>query len=227
MSEMVGSKETLERFQNVLGRIASACSSAGREECAVELIAVSKTYSTDHIRPVLHEGQRVFGENRVQEAKEKWPALKRDFEDIKLHLIGPLQTNKVKDALGLFDVIQTLDREKLARAFVKARGQGTSLPDFYVQVNTGAEPQKAGQLPEAVDAFLEMCREDCQLNVMGLMCIPPAGEPAGDHFDLLREIARRNGLVHLSMGMSGDFESAIAHGATAVRVGSAIFGSRE
>ena len=226
MSETVENKETLERFQNVLGRIASACSTAGRDAYAAELIAVSKTYHGDHIRPVLREGHKAFGENRVQEAKEKWPALKAEFDGIKLHLIGPLQTNKVKDALGLFDVIQTLDREKLARAFVKAREQGASLPDFYVQVNTGAEPQKAGQLPEAVDAFLEMCREDCKLNVVGLMCIPPVGEPASDHFDLLREIAQRNGLERLSMGMSGDFETAIAHGATAVRVGSAIFGSR-
>ena len=226
MSEMVENKETVARFQDVRGRISSACLLAGREADAVELIAVSKTYSADHIRPVLKEGHRAFGENRVQEAKEKWPTLKQEFDDIELHLIGPLQTNKVKDALGLFDVIQTLDREKLARAFVKAREQGAKLPAFYVQVNTGCEPQKARQLPQQVDGFLEMCRADCHLNVVGLMCIPPVGEHAADHFDMLRDIARRNGIAQLSMGMSGDFETAIAHGATAVRVGSAIFGSR-
>lgn len=226
MSEMVENKETLERFNVVLSRITAACSLAGREIQAVDLIAVSKTYGADHILPVLDAGHRAFGENRVQEAKEKWPPLKQKFDDTKLHLIGPLQTNKVKDALELFDVIQTLDREKLARAFVKAREQGARLPDFYVQVNTGLEPQKAGLFPDAVDGFLDMCRADCKLNVVGLMCIPPAGEPAGDHFDLLAEIAERNNLRQLSMGMSGDFETAIAHGATAVRVGSAIFGNR-
>lgn len=226
MSEMLENKETLGRFQNVVDRLASACVRAGRQGDAADLIAVSKTYDAAHIRPVLEAGHRAFGENRVQEAKDKWPELKHEYEGVELHLIGPLQTNKVKDALGLFDVIQTLDREKLARAFVKARAQGASLPSFYVQVNTGCEPQKAGQLPDAVDGFLKMCREECQLNVVGLMCIPPVGEPAGPHFDLLAHIAARNGLSQLSMGMSGDFETAVAHGATAVRVGSAIFGQR-
>ena len=223
---MGASKETLERFNNLLSSIAAACSFAGRAMEGVDLIAVSKTYGADYILPVLEAGHRAFGENRVQEAKEKWPALKQNFDDTKLHLIGPLQTNKVKDALELFDVIQTLDREKLARAFVKAREQGARLPDFYVQINTGLEPQKAGLFPDVVDDFLDMCRADYKLNVVGLMCIPPAGELAGDHFDMLAEIAQRNSLKQLSMGMSGDFETAIAHGATAVRVGSAIFGSR-
>lgn len=226
MPETMENKETVACFQNVVRRISSACTAAGRKANDAELIAVSKTYDGDHIRPVLRTGHRVFGENRVQEATGKWPALKQEFEGVKLHLIGPLQTNKVKEALGLFDVIQTLDREKLARAFVKAREQGAKLPDFYVQVNTGCEPQKAGQLPDDVDGFLETCRVDFSLNIVGLMCIPPVEEPAGDHFDLLSDIAQRNGLSELSMGMSSDFETAIAHGATAVRVGSAIFGRR-
>ena len=169
---------------------------------------------------------RVFGENRVQEAHGKWPGLRESFSDIELHLIGPLQSNKVGDAVTLFDVIETLDREKLARALAAERDKGHALPDLFVQVNTGAEPQKAGVLPEEVDAFVQLCREEFSLPIVGLMCIPPVEEEPALHFALLEKIAHRNKLDRLSMGMSSDFETAVEFGATHVRVGSAIFGSR-
>jgi PLP dependent protein len=192
----------------------------------VQLIAVSKTFEAPDIRPVLEVGQRVFGENRVQEAQKKWPALRTEYPDVELHLIGPLQSNKASEAVALFDVIQTVDRIKIAEALAKeCQKQGRAL-QFYVQINTGREPQKAGILPEDGDTFIATCRDDLGLNVVGLMCIPPVDEDPRPHFKMLREMARRNGLVKLSMGMSSDFEIAIAEGATAVRIGSAIFGAR-
>ena len=192
----------------------------------VTLIAVSKTFAAEDIRPVLRAGQRVFGENRVQEARAKWPELKAEFAGVELHLIGPLQTNKVRDALKLFDVIQTLDRPRLAQALAAEETKLGLRRQYSIEVNTGAEPQKAGVLPQDADSFIRTCRDDLHLDVMGLMGIPPAAEAPAPHFDLLAAIARRNGLASLSMGMSGDFETAIAHGATHVRVGSAIFGVR-
>jgi PLP dependent protein len=192
----------------------------------VQLIAVSKTFDAPDIRPVLDAGQRVFGENRVQEAQKKWPQLRTEYSGVELHLIGPLQSNKAAEAVALFDVIQTVDRIKIAEALAKeCQKQGRRL-QFYVQINTGREPQKAGVLPEEGDTFIAKCRNDLSLNVVGLMCVPPVDEDPRPHFKMLREMAKRNGLEKLSMGMSSDFEIAIAEGATAVRVGSAIFGSR-
>ncbi len=213
-------------FAAVKGMIAKAAAKAGRAANGVTLVAVSKTYGADAIRPLLTAGHRVFGENRVQEAMAKWPALKQEYPDIELHLIGPLQTNKVKDAVALFDVIQSVDREKLARALSDAFAKRGAACDCYIQVNTGAEPQKAGVLPADADAFIGLCRDELHLPVRGLMCIPPVDEEPALHFALLRKIADRNGLKNLSMGMSGDFEKAIAFSATHIRVGSAIFGSR-
>lgn len=199
----------------------------GRAPGSVTLIAVSKTFEAEDIRPVLDAGQRVFGENRVQEAMGKWPALRTEYEGIELHLIGPLQSNKAREAVATFDVIHTIDREKIARALkVEMDRQGRSLP-CYLQVNTGEEPQKAGVSPTEVDAFLALCRDEIGLNVVGLMCIPPVDEAPGPHFALLEQIARRNGLTGLSMGMSSDYEIAVGFGATHVRVGSAIFGHRD
>lgn len=215
------------RLAEVCQRIAQACADAGRRADEVRLIAVSKTFGPEHMVPAIAAGQRLFGENRVQEAKGKWPALRDTTPDLELHLIGPLQTNKVREALALFDVIHTLDRPSLAQALAKeiARLEGPA-PRLLVQVNTGEEPQKAGVAPQEADAFIAACREEHGLTVSGLMCIPPADEPAAPHFALLGKIARRNGLDILSMGMSGDFETAIMLGATHVRVGSAIFGGR-
>ncbi|QIB34042.1 YggS family pyridoxal phosphate-dependent enzyme [Ancylobacter pratisalsi] len=216
------------RLAQVRERIAQACLDCGRTPGEVRLIAVSKTFDAPHITPVIEAGQRLFGENRVQEAKAKWPELRAGRPDIELHLIGPLQTNKVREALALFDVIHTLDRPSLAAALAKElpRLEGQPAPRLLVQVNTGEEPQKAGVAPQEVDAFIATCREQHGLVLEGLMCIPPADEPAAPHFALLAKIAARNGLSALSMGMSGDFETAIALGATYVRVGSAIFGGR-
>lgn len=215
------------RLAEVRQRIAQACADAGRRAGEVKLIAVSKTFGPEHMVPAIAAGQRLFGENRVQEAKGKWPALRDTTPDLELHLIGPLQTNKVREALALFDVIHTLDRPSLAQALAKeiARLEGPA-PRLLVQVNTGEEPQKAGVAPQEADAFIAACREEHGLTVSGMMCIPPADEPAAPHFALLGKIARRNGLDILSMGMSGDFETAIMLGATHVRVGSAIFGGR-
>ncbi|MCJ8144414.1 YggS family pyridoxal phosphate-dependent enzyme [Ancylobacter sp. A5.8] len=217
-----------DRLEEVRARIAQACRDAGRAPDAVELIAVSKTFEAEHIVPVLEAGQRLFGENRVQEAKAKWPGLRERFAGVELHLIGPLQTNKVREALALFDVIHTVDRPSLASALAKeiARMPEKPAPRLLVQINTGEEPQKAGIAPLEADDFLRDCREVHGLAVEGLMCIPPADEPAAPHFALLAKIAARHGLTTLSMGMSGDYETAIALGATHVRVGSAIFGHR-
>lgn len=207
--------------------LASAAAKAGRRDDPITLVAVSKTHNSSRIEPVLAAGQRVFGENRVQEAAGKWPALRACWPDIELHLIGPLQTNKVREAVELFDVIETVDREKLARKLrEEMTRQGRELP-VYLQVNTGEEPQKAGVLPREVDGFVRLCREDLKLDVRGLMAIPPADEEASLHFALLRKIAQRNDLCALSMGMSSDFEIAVTFGATHIRVGTAIFGDRE
>ena len=199
---------------------------AGRPEGAVTLVAVSKTFGEDAIRPVRESGQRVFGENRVQEAQAKWPALRGEFPDIELHLIGPLQSNKAEQAVALFDVIETVDREKIADALAKEMQKQSRFPKLYVQVNTGSEPQKAGIDPKEAVAFIKRCREVHGLQIEGLMCIPPADENPGPHFALLEKIARQAGVDKLSMGMSGDYELAIGFGATSVRVGSAIFGTR-
>lgn len=210
----------------VLEEIAGAARQAGRNPAEVSLVAVSKTHGPEAIRPVIRAGQRIFGENRVQEAEHKWPALKDEFPDLRLHLIGPLQTNKVRQAVRLFDVIETVDRPRLADALAKEMAsQGRHLA-CYVQVNTGEEEQKAGVMPAEADDFIRYCRDDCGLDVAGLMCIPPVDEEPGLHFAFLREIARRNDLAGLSMGMSADYPVAIEFGATLVRVGTAIFGAR-
>jgi PLP dependent protein len=206
-------------------RIAAAALAAGRRPEDVALVAVSKTHDAAAVAAAIAAGQRRFGENRVQEAQAKYPALKARHAGIELHLIGPLQTNKVKEAVALFDVIETLDRPKLAEALVRERARQQRLPALFIEVNTGEEAQKAGVLPEAADAFIAHCR-GLGLAIDGLMCIPPADEAPALHFALLREIARRNGIAGLSMGMSGDFETAIRFGATHIRVGTAIFGQR-
>ena len=210
-------------YSDVLARIAHAAQAAGRGASSVELVAVSKMQPWEAVAPVLAAGQRVFGENRVQEALGRWAERRAE---VTLHLIGPLQTNKAADAVGFFDVIETLDREKLARSLAgEIQTQGKA-PALYVQVNTGEEPQKAGVAPGETDAFVALCRQTYGLEPVGLMCIPPVDEPPGPHFALLAKIAARNGLAKLSMGMSDDFETAIAFGATSVRVGSAVFGAR-
>jgi len=191
-----------------------------------EIIAVSKTHGPEKILPLLECSQRVFGENRVQEAKTKWPSLKKKYPDIELHLIGPLQTNKVREALELFNVIETLDREKLALELKKEKDKTGKCPPVFIQVNTGEEEQKAGISPDKADAFIKFCKDELGLPVIGLMCIPPIGEEPALHFALLKKIAKRNGIEKLSMGMSGDFETAAAMGATHLRIGSAIFGER-
>ncbi len=215
-----------ERLQEVKARIETAERQAGREAGAVTLVAVSKTFEADAIRPVIAAGQRVFGENRVQEAQGKWPGLKAETPEIELHLIGPLQSNKTADAVALFDVIETVDREKIARAIAEEMGRQGRRPRLYIQVNTGLEPQKAGIAPDDVVAFAGLCRDELGLDIEGLMCIPPAEENPGPHFALLAMLAVECGVERLSMGMSGDFEAAIAFGATSVRVGSAIVGTR-
>ena len=203
-----------------------AARAAGRDPGAVTLVAVSKTHPAEAVRAALLAGQRVFGENRVQEAKAKFPELKAEYPGLELHLIGPLQSNKVRDAVALFDVIETVDRPKLARTLADEIARAGRHPKILLQVNTGREPQKAGVDPDQADALVKVCREQYGLRVEGLMCIPPVeGDPV-PHFALLAEIAARNGLAMVSMGMSGDFEVAIGQGATHVRVGSAIFGSR-
>ncbi|MBR0557663.1 YggS family pyridoxal phosphate-dependent enzyme [Ciceribacter sp. L1K23] len=215
-----------ERLLDILGRIDSATRDAGRPAGSVQLVAVSKTFDADTVRHAIMAGQRVFGENRVQEAQQKWPILKAETPGVELHLIGPLQSNKAADAVSLFDVIETVDREKIARALAdEMRRQGRQLP-VYVQVNTGLEPQKAGIDPKEVVTFVAFCREQLGLSVIGLMCIPPVDENPGPHFALLAKLAKEAGVERLSMGMSGDFETAVSFGATNVRVGSAIFGSR-
>jgi PLP dependent protein len=213
-------------LDEVQARIAAAAERVGREASSVTLVAVSKTFGPEAITPVLAAGQRVFGENRVQEAKGKWPALRADHRDLELHLVGPLQTNKAGEAVALFDVIETIDREKLARAVAKEMERQQRRPRLFIQVNTGEEPQKAGVSVADADGLVALCRSELGLAIEGLMCVPPVEDEPALHFALLRKIAERNGLEKLSMGMSGDFETAIAFGATHVRVGSAIFGSR-
>lgn len=216
----------VEGLNEVRARLTKAIKEADRKPDSVALVAVSKTFDADAIRPAIGAGQRIFGENWVQEAQGKWPELKAETAGIELHLIGPLQSNKAADAVALFDVIESVDREKIARALAdEMKRQGRKL-GIYIQVNTGLEPQKAGIAPDDVAAFVDLCRSELQLSVEGLMCIPPADENPGPHFALLAKLASENGLSKLSMGMSGDFETAIAFGATSVRVGSAIFGTR-
>ena len=210
----------------VRAEIARACKDAGRDAAEVTLVAVSKTHQAEQIEPVIAAGQRVFGENRVQEAKAKWPPLLAKHAGIALHLIGPLQSNKAKEAVALFDAIHSVDRPSLAEALAKEIVKQGRSPLLLVEINTGAEAQKAGVLPQDADAFLEKCRAAYGLTISGLMCIPPLDEAPGPHFALTAKIARRNGLKLLSMGMSADFVTAIQLGATHVRVGSAIFGER-
>lgn len=225
-TESHSAAEIPARLNQVREDIRLACEGADRPADAVELVAVSKTMPAAAIEDAIEAGQRVFGENRVQEALGKWPALKELHPGIELHLIGPLQTNKVKDAVALFDVIQTVDRPKLARALAEEMERTGKRPRCLVQVNTGEEPQKAGVAPDDVAAFVELCRETFNLPIEGLMCIPPVEEEPAMHFALLAKLADELGLPELSMGMSGDFETAIVFGATHVRVGTAIFGTR-
>jgi PLP dependent protein len=206
--------------------IARACKDAQRDRASVMLIAVSKTFGADAIMPVIDAGQRVFGENRVQEAKAKWPALISSYPGIALHLIGPLQSNKAKEAVALFAAIHSVDRPSICQALAKEIESQKKHPQLFVQINTGEEPQKAGVAPGEADAFITNCREKYGLTISGLMCIPPVNEAPAPHFALTAKIAARNGLKNLSMGMSADFAVAIQMGATHVRVGSAIFGHR-
>jgi len=217
---------TTTGLANVRAEILRACRDAGRDPGEVTLIAVSKTFGADAIEPAVRAGQRVFGENRVQEAKAKWPPLLEKHNGLELHLIGPLQSNKAKEAVALFAAIHSLDRPSLCEALAKEIAKQKRQPVLFVEINTGAEAQKAGVLPQDADAFLAACRDKYRLTIAGLMCIPPLQEAAGPHFALTAKIARRNGLKLLSMGMSADFAAAIQLGATHVRVGSAIFGER-
>jgi pyridoxal phosphate enzyme (YggS family) len=213
-------------LEAVRTRIATAAREAGRDPASVTLIAVSKTFEASAIRPVLAGGQRVFGENRVQEAKAKWPELKAEYQDAELHLIGPLQSNKAREAVQLFDAIHSVDRPKIAKAIAEEMvRQGRKL-QLFVEVNTGEEPQKAGIAPAELPAFLRYCRDDLKLEITGLMCIPPQDEAPAVHFAFLAKLANENGVAKLSMGMSADYETAVNLGATHVRVGSAIFGAR-
>jgi len=215
-----------QRLADVKGRIKAAEKTARRSVGEVQLVAVSKTFDVEDIRPVIAAGQRIFGENRVQESQGKWPVLKEETPDLELHLIGPLQSNKAAEAVALFDVIETIDREKIAAALAQEMTKQSRKVRLYVQVNIGMEPQKAGIAPKETAAFLRYCREELALEIEGLMCIPPAEDHPGPYFALLRKLAEENGIAKLSMGMSGDFETAVQFGATSVRVGSAIFGAR-
>lgn len=215
------------RLREVQDRLAAAARKAGRDVSGITLIAISKTFAAPEIEPVLRAGHRIFGENRVQEAKGKWPTLVAAYPDTQLHLVGPLQSNKVKEAVALFDVIHSVDRDRLAGALAAEISRGQRKPRLLVQVNTGDEPQKAGVSPAEAVAFVARCREVHGLAIDGLMCIPPVEADAAAHFALLARLGKEAGTTWLSMGMSGDFETAIAHGATHVRVGSAIFGSRD
>jgi len=219
--------EGADHLAEVNRRIAEAAKAAGRLPADVTLVAVSKTHGPERVREVLEAGHRIFGENRVQEAQEKFPALKAAYSDLELHLIGPLQTNKARDAVALFDVIQSVDRERLAAVLAKEMERAGKRPACFIQVNTGEEAQKAGILPADLDAFVASCREAHRLPVVGLMCIPPVDEEPALHFALLAKMAKRNGLDKLSMGMSADYETAVRLGATHVRVGSALFGARQ
>jgi PLP dependent protein len=226
MSNTALDTEAGSRLAAVQAAIARACHESGRDVASVTLVAVSKTFGAEAIEPVLTAGQCVFGENRVQEAKAKWPTLMVHHSQTKLHLIGPLQSNKAKDAVELFDAIHSVDRPSLCTALAKEIARQGRQPQLFVEINTGAEPQKAGILPERADDFLRDCRDTYGLAIVGLMCIPPLDDAPAPHFALTAKIAARNGLKLLSMGMSADFEIAIRFGATHVRVGSAIFGAR-
>lgn len=217
----------VDRLRDIKAAIARAARDCGREPSDVALVCVTKTFPAEDVIPLLEAGHRIFGENRVQEAKAKWTGLRALYPDIELHLIGPLQSNKAREAVEIFDVIESVDREKIAQALAKEIDAAGKRPRLLVQVNTGAEPQKAGVLPEDADAFIQACRKQHGLEVAGLMCVPPVDQQASPHFALLADIARRNGLKTLSMGMSSDFELAIQLGATHVRVGSAIMGERD
>ena len=216
-----------DRLESTLETIRRAARDCGRDPGSIRLVCVTKTFPAEDVEPLLEAGHRIFGENRVQEAMGKWPQLREKYPDIELHLIGPLQSNKTREAVELFDVIESVDREKIARALSGEMARTGKRPRLFAQVNTGAEPQKAGVLPEAADGFLTACRNVYGLRIEGLMCVPPVGEQASPHFALLADIAARNGIVELSMGMSSDFELAIQLGATYVRVGSAIMGERD
>ena len=216
----------VENLHLVRDKIADAAREARRDPASVHLVAVSKTFGADDIRPVLQAGQRVFGENRVQEAAGKWPALREAFPDLELHLIGPLQSNKAREAVALFDAFHAIDRPKIAEAIATEMARQGKAMKLFIQVNTGEEPQKAGVLPREAEALVKICREQLKLPVAGLMCIPPVDDEPALHFALLAKLAGEFGLPELSMGMSADFETAIALGATYVRVGSQIFGHR-
>ena len=218
---------TAQNIQTVQASIAEACRRAGRDPSGVSLVAVSKTWEADAIAPALEAGHRLFGENRVQEAQAKWPALRQAYPDSRLHLIGHLQTNKAIDAVALFDVIETVDRAKLATAIARAQEKTGRQIECLIQVNTGEEPQKGGVVPANLPDLLRFCETDAALNVTGLMCIPPADQEPAPHFALLAKMARDHGLAKLSMGMSADYAIAIEQGATLVRVGTAIFGVRK
>ncbi len=223
---MLSSAQIADNLKSVHMQIAEAADEGGRTPGDITLVAVSKTHGPDAVLAAIDAGQRVFGENRVQEAQTKWPGIKETHPDVKLHLIGPLQRNKARQALDLFDVIETIDRPKLAAALARLMDETGHRPECFIEINTGEEPQKSGILPADADSFIRTCREDYQLPVTGLMCIPPVDEEPSLHFALLRNIAERNGLAKLSMGMSADFDVAIRFGATLVRVGTAIFGPR-
>lgn len=216
-----------ETLAAIDARIVTAAQNADRDRDRVTLVAISKTKPSEQIIPFLDLGVRHFGENRVQEAGEKWPALKAKYSDVELHLVGPLQTNKVEQAIAIFDVLETLDRPKLAAALARAGQKLGALPSLYIQVNTGEEPQKAGIAPSQLEAFAEQCRKEFDLPIIGLMCLPPADQAPGPHFALLGKLADSIGVSQLSMGMSGDFETAIALGATHIRLGTQLFGARE
>jgi PLP dependent protein len=218
--------EISDRLASVRSRIAAAAAADKRDAACVTLIAVSKTFGPDRIAPALEAGHRVFGENRVQEAKAKWPALKDRYPDTRLHLIGPLQSNKAKEAVSLFDAIHTIDRARIAEAIAEEMVKRGRRPQLFIEVNTGEEPQKAGVLPKETAGLLRLCREEFKLDIAGLMCIPPMDEAPAIHFAFLAKLAGELGLANLSMGMSADFEMAVQFGATHVRVGSEIFGQR-
>ena len=226
MPDAIAPSDTAARLAAVSSDVARACRDANRDVASVTMIAVSKTFSADAIEPVIDAGHRVFGENRVQEAKAKWPELTARHPGIELHLVGPLQSNKAREAVALFDAIHSVDRPSLCEALAKEIAKQSRRPLLFVEINTGGEPQKAGVLPEQADDFLKSCRETYALAIGGLMCIPPVNEPPAPHFALTAKIARRNGLELLSMGMSADFVTAIEFGATHIRVGTAIFGER-
>jgi len=227
MAELIDEKlDIAANLSTVNRQIADLAGKAGRPSDAVTLVAVSKMHPAVSAGTALKAGHRVFGENRVQEAQNKWPELRKKFPDLLLHLIGPLQTNKVRDAIALFDVLETIDRPKLARSIAAEMARTGLRPACFVQVNTGEEAQKAGILPAEADGFIAFCREELDLPIEGLMCIPPVGDPPALHFALVHEMAKRNGLSKLSMGMSADFDVAIGLGATHVRIGTAIFGQR-